>query len=223
MSRPAIQPGRAGSIPAARSLVVAPCGANAAAHAVTHWHYSRVMPVGSAVHFGVWEDSRFVGAIVFSRGANRNIASPYGLAQVECVELTRVALRRHDCPVTQALAWAVKALRQSSPGLRLVVSYADTAHGHHGGIYQAGSWLYLGPNGTGAGTSMEVRGRLLHKRTVFARYNTNSVEWVREHVDPEARWVTLPVKHRYVLPLDRGMRRALTPSALPYPPPITKS
>ena len=43
--------------------------------------------------------------------------------------------------------------------------------------------------------------------------------WLRLNVDPEARSITMPPKHRYLYPLDRAMRRQLAKQkiALPYP------
>ena len=70
---------------------------------------------------------------------------PFGLESTEACELVRVALApgRHH-PTSQCLAQSLKLLRRQSPGLRLVVSYADTKEGHLGIIYQATNWLFLG-------------------------------------------------------------------------------
>jgi len=56
------------------------CSHDAAKHAVMRWHYSRAMPKSKLVRLGVWEDGRFVGAIIYGLGANRHIARPFGLA-----------------------------------------------------------------------------------------------------------------------------------------------
>ena len=52
------------------------CDHKAARWACEHWHYSRSVPRGKSVYVGVWEDGRFIGVVIFSRGANRHIASP---------------------------------------------------------------------------------------------------------------------------------------------------
>ena len=65
---------------------------------------------------------------------------------------------------------AIKMLRRQSPGLRLLVSYADPEQGHHGGIYQGGNWIYLGHSIAQAGIIMH--GKFTHKRTVSARHGT---------------------------------------------------
>ena len=120
------------------------CSHEAAKYAVEKWHYSKTMPVGKMLHFGVWERDRFVGCVIFARGANLFVGDAYGLKQTEICELVRVAMTTHDTPVSQVVAHCLKMLAAGNPGIRLVVSYADSEQGHHGGIYQAGNWLYVG-------------------------------------------------------------------------------
>ena len=197
-------------------LLVAPCDHDAAKYAVLHWHYSRRMPAGKLVKFGVWESGEFIGAVVYGRGANHNLGAGFGLAQDQVCELVRVALREHAAPVTQVVAASLRELRRGNPGLRLVISYADPEHGHHGGIYQAGSWLYLGPSDAQA--ALLVDGVPMHKRTASANYGTASPELLRDMLKVPVEWAPVRWKHRYVMPLDRGMRRQLERLARPYPP-----
>ena len=188
----------------------------AAAHACTRWHYSRRMPVFGTVKVGVWEAGRFVGVVIFSRGATPEIGSPYGLPQTEICELTRVALRDHVTPVSRIIAIALKFLRKNSPGLRMVVSFADAAHGHHGGIYQASGWIYVGASETHA---YRVHGVAEHPKTLHSRYGTGgqSIPWLRKNVDPKAERIIAGIKYRYLMPLDEGMRAQVAPLSKPYP------
>ena len=73
---------------------------------------------------GVWEGPRYVGVIVFGRGATPRIGQPYGLQQGQVCELVRVAMRDHASPVSRMLAVAVRLLKRRCPALRLVISYA---------------------------------------------------------------------------------------------------
>lgn len=206
------------------ALTVAPCSRKAAEHAVLRWHYSQTMPVGKLVTLGVWEHERYTGAVAFGRGAQPQLGAQFGLAQTELCELVRVALRDHKHHVSQIVAAALRQLRTTNPGLRAVVSFADPAHGHHGGIYQAGNWLYMGHSETQ--TEYLVNGERVHERTLSsllkARAHTrrdgeSRLDWLRRTRDPRAQRVTVPSKHRYVYPLDRAMRRRLTKHAKPYP------
>lgn len=186
-----------------------------------HWHYSRAMPAGKLVKVGLWEDGTYRGVVLFGRGAAPNLVNAYGLDQTQGCELVRVALDdAHTTPTTQVVAGALRVLKDTNPGLRLVVSFADEGQGHLGTIYQAGNWLYLGAV---EHQHYRVRGEMVHPKTLHARYGAGgqSIPWLREHVDPNAERVPMPAKHRYVMPLDRAMRRQLLPLVQPAPRPPT--
>lgn len=189
---------------------------DAARYATRWWHYSHAMPGADTVKLGAWEGDTFVGVVIFSRGATPEIGSRYGLKQHEVCELTRVALRDHVTPVSRIIAIALKFLRKRAPGLRLVVSFADTAQGHHGGIYQAGNWVYCGCAETHA---YRIHGQLVHPKTLHSRYGKGgqSVPWLREHVDPDAARIVAGVKHRYLMPLDDDIRHQVEPLRQNYP------
>lgn len=195
---------------------VAPCSHAAAKLAVERWHYSRMMPVGKLARFGIWERDEFVGVVLFGRGAAPTLGSAYGLTQTQCCELVRVALRRHDTPVSCIVAAALSQLGATNPGMRLVVSFADTAQGHVGTIYQAGNWVYLGAVDH---QWYKVHGRMVHPKSLHSTYGKGgqSLPWLRNNVDRGAERVSMPPKHRYVMPLDRAMRRQVTKLAQPYP------
>lgn len=190
------------------------CSHEAAKYAVEHWHYSKSMPAGKSVKVGVWEEEKYIGCVIYSQGANNMIGRPYGLLQQQVCELTRVALTAHKNPVSRIIMLAQKFLKRQSPGIRLIVSYADTNQGHNGGIYQATNWIYVG--------EIELDccllfGKPVHRRTIFARYGTNSVEWLKKNIDPSATWADGAGKHKYLMPLDDAMRKQIEPLRKPYP------
>lgn len=195
------------------------CSHESALYACKTWHYSKCMPVGKTVKVGVWEDGKFIGAVVFARGANRNIGSPYGLSQTECVELARVALNRHKSPVTQIVSIALKMLRKLSPSLKLVVSYADLDQGHEGTIYQAGNWIYTGLTNVTGKQGYLIHGSVFHGKSVYSKYGAgkDNVKWLRENIDPNAREIPTKGKHRYLMPLTMQMRDDMLKLSKPYP------
>lgn len=181
----------------------------AAKYAVEHWHYSRSLPAGKLVKIGVWEGERFIGVVLFSRGANNHIGSPYGLKQTEVCELTRIALDKHTAPVTRIVRIALSMLTKVSPGLRLVVSYADADQDHEGKIYQAGNWLYEGHVNEGSRSAFIIHGKKVHPKTVHSLGVKQSLEEVRKHLDPKATLFVSKGKHKYLMPLDEDMRQWL--------------
>lgn len=177
------------------TLKVAPCSYEAAKYAVGNWHYSKQMPRHTRnACYGVWEGAGFVGCVVFGYGASPNLGTAYGLVVGQVIELTRVALRAHTAPVSQIISHAIVAVSRSNPGTRLVVSFADPARGHHGGIYQAGNWIYAGM--TNPTKEYVVNGRCYHTRALYdTRWahprgrmgnSTNLLDWVRVNLDPNA-------------------------------------
>lgn len=199
------------------------CSHDAAKHAVLWWHYSRQMPAAKLVRIGVWEHGRFVGVILYGSGANRHLARPFGLKPTEACELVRVALAPdRTYPTSRCLAISLKMLKRQSPGLQLVVSYADTKEGHLGIIYQATNWLYLGAS---TQPYLRVRGKIEHPRSLYDRYGKGGqqIAWLRANVDPNAERVQMPPKLKYVYAFHRDLRQRLAEQAKPYPKRVESS
>ena len=182
----------------------------AAKHAVENWHYSHSMPVGKTVKIGAWENGKFIGVVIFAYGANNNIGKPFGLEQTQCCELVRIALTMHTTPVSRVAAIAMRFLKSQSPGIKLVVSYADTAQGHHGGIYQAGNWTFCG---TSKGASQYVlNGRIVHSMQIQTFIRAGKIKSRKG-----LQVVKAGDKHKYLMPLDNEMKKRILPLAKPYP------
>lgn len=197
------------------------CSREAAKYAVEKWHYSRQMPTFKLVTFGVWENKKFVGTVIFGGGATPNLLKPYGLGQFEGCELVRVAMTNHKTPVSRVIAIALRMLKKTSPGLRLVVSFADPGEGHSGGIYKAGGWIYTGT--MSAAQYYKIKGRIWHPRSVVQKGCSNSLQAVKKWFGSDATAVIKPGKHRYLMPLDEAMREQIKLLAQPYPATVQSS
>jgi len=189
------------------------CTHEAAKYAVKHWHYSQCLPSFKRTKIGVWEDLVFVGCVVFSMGAAPHSHCPFGIARTELCELTRVALRQHSSPVSRIIAIALRMIKRQSPGLRLVVSYADPEKGHHGGIYAAGGWLYLGRTSLCEQFEYVATGQRVHTKTIKTGKRGRATKLKEQGVIRSVKvW-----KHKYAMPLDAAMRAQLEPLRKPYP------
>ena len=186
----------------------------AAKFACENWHYSKCLPVGKLVKVGAWEDGKFIGVVIYGRGATPHLGSPYGLGQDECVELVRIALKTHKAPVSKIASIAFRFLKKSNVKLRLIVSFADQSQGHHGGIYQAGNWIYAGQGEPAK--FYRIHGKLTHPRSIGAKGIIQNLAGART-IDPFATVVEVPGKHRYLMPLDAEMRQRILPLSKPYP------
>lgn len=193
-------------------LFLKECERQDAKRAVEQWHYSHAYPGPPVANYGVYEDGQFIGAVVYGVGATPMIGRPFGLSADAVCELTRVALCCHAAPVSRIVAISLRLLHKARPDVRLVVSFADTAQGHLGTIYQAGGWVYLGSNNYHL---YRINGKLVHGRSLYTRYGRGGqqVAWIRANLDPNAERVRVPPKHKYVWPFDKTipLRR------LPYP------
>lgn len=195
----------------ADELVVDWCEYKAAKFAVQNWHYSGCMPAIKNVNAGVWEDGDFIGAVVFSRPANANLGNKFNLGQDEFAELTRIALTDHNAPVSQIATYAINMLHDKDPGLKILFSYADPVQNHHGGIYQAMNWEYIGRGaksrlGRVAGTDEWKHSRQIQRLVQTGRVKRENIEWKQ-----------VPGKHKYVYPLADEVGRKVEPLSKPYP------
>ena len=182
------------------------CTFEAAKYAVEHWHYSKSMPAGKLVKIGVWEHNIYKGCVLFGRGANYNLCKSFKLRQTECVELVRIALSKHKTPVSKIVSISLKMLSRQSPGVKLIVSYADTAQGHLGGIYKASNWIYTGESHSESRID-PANGKVVHARSLFSKLG--SVKGIPK--------VSNPVKHRYLYALDPVLCETILKLSKKYP------
>ena len=186
----------------------------AAKYACENWHYSGCLPIGKLVKVGAWENGKFIGVVLFGRGASPRLGKPYGLPQDQCVELVRVALTSHIVPVSRVVSLSIKFLKRANPKIRLIVSFADTSKGHHGGIYQAGNWIYSG-KGPEVPRLVMPDGSTRHNRIYRGRN--------KQAIPSGAYWSKQEGKYRYLMPLDAEMKTSILHLAKPYPKRVTKA
>lgn len=188
----------------------------AVVHACKYWHYSDALPYHPHVKVGAWERGKFIGVVLFARGAGKDLLSPYGLKQNEGCELARVALDEHTVHVTRIVRIAIMFLRKRCPSLQLIVSFADPYQGHCGGIYQGGNWIYTG---TGGSDKMYLfKGKRIHSRGVSpSGMVMQQGGMVKAHTPSECKVVSLPPKHRYLFPLTQDMRKKIECLRKDYP------
>jgi len=179
-------------------LHIAPIKATDARKACARWHYSRTMPAGKSICFGVWEGGKFSGAIVFSYGANHNIGAPFQMPKGAAVELCRVALAPwHVWETSRACSIAIRMFRKANTQVRLLVSYADSSEGHHGGIYKAMGWICTGVSKTDV---WRINGKRTHARAYTgAQFGDPSK---KAKVRGELKITKGVIKYRYALALD---------------------
>lgn len=170
----------------------------------------------TSVAYGMFLENVLAGVLTLGTIPAGNAAGICGKEHAGRVrELTRLYLYDWAGPNAESCFMgrvfrAVAPYAESQGGL-ILLSYADTAAGHVGTIYQASNWIY-----TGASTSTQVMvdGSLVHMRVASDSRKGLSIAGLE-------RVATSP-KHRYVRFLGnrkqkRDLRKALAWPVLPYP------
>jgi hypothetical protein len=199
------------------NLKVEFCDHQAAKYACINWHYSKSIPAGKLVKFGVWENDKYIGCVLYGRGACNNLAKSLSLKVTECCELVRVALTKHKAPVSKIMAITLLLLKKQCPGLRAIVSFADSNKNHHGGIYQATNWIYIGKTDIGDSGSYIINGKLVHGRSVGSAIGSRAMNNVKKHYGEKVSRYASKGKHKYIYVLDKSIREKFLKIQKPYP------
>lgn len=140
------------------------------------------------------------------------------------LELVRVALNGKQEYTSQAVSMALKQLKKDVPFCRLVVSYADCDQDHLGTIYQATNWIYEGLSK--GDTYFIIKGAKVHRRSINSKKVVidgkrvpcpETLEMVQRFFDPDATVFRSTGKRKYLMPMDKKMRKQIEALAKPYP------
>lgn len=199
-------------------LTVVPIPHKFAKRIVERHHYLHSMPGGTEHCFGVIAGRSLAGAVTLGVGPANAYRLMDGAKRSDCVTLSRLWLS-DDLPrnsESRVIGFVLRLLRRETD-LKFVVSYADPAKGHLGGIYKATNWLYTGLSEPSPmldfGDGVER-----HSRSVAHNHGTHSLRFFAER-GLKVRKVPHPGKHRYLYLLDPSCRSRLTCSVMAYPKP----
>ena len=182
---------------------------------VSH-HYLHSIPGGTMLTFGVFLETRLMGAIVFGAGPQNGFRLVDGARMEDCLTLTRLwltdVLPRNS--ESRVLGFTIKAM-QKYTSVKFLVSYCDPVQGHIGTIYLATNWLY-----TGLSTPMSLfdlgDGVARHSRSFAHAFGTRSISYFKSH-EMQVHQLNQTGKYRYVYFLDKSWATRLRPLVLPYP------
>lgn len=177
-------------------------------------HYARRMcPVSYA--FGAYRGGELQGVVTYGTPVSSSLRK--GIAGDEwephVLELNRLCCASEKNMASRLVGQSLRMLPKPS----LVVSYADTAQGHIGYIYQATNFLYTGLSAKR--TDWKIKGREhLHGATVAdeSRGQANRAEWMRAKYGDDFYLEDRPRKHRYVYACGSRKQREAMLDALRY-------
>lgn len=166
-------------------------------------HYLHSVPSGST-----WTFTYDSAIVLFSIPGNPHLARwLLGSSEHRILELSRLWAPDGHRPnlLTEAIAYAVGELRKRDRDVAALIAYADPNHAHHGGVYQAGSWRYLGATDE-TRAYVDAAGRQRSRRAVLGgKKRANRQELQAEGLQE----VRVQGKHRYARGLTRQARKAI--------------
>lgn len=191
---------------------------------VEEHHYSgSINGIKSTYCFGLYKDGILKGASIFGM-LSTTAWKKYGGTEKDVIELRRL-VTLPNLPantLSKFVAECIRYIKQHSE-FKVVVSYADPYYGHHGGIYQACNFLYLGETSKDTILRDKHTGKSYHSRAMRTKYKGELKPFARrlkEQYDKgELEIVTVPGKHIYVYPLKKTHRKRFINISLIYPRP----
>lgn len=188
-------------------------------YACMNFHYAKAVPVCQYCYSVFNDSNEWCGVIIYGSGATPHIANPYDKIQGQVVELERVALngKQGHGNTSKAVSMSLKALQKEAPFIDLVVSYADMDQAHLGILYQATNWIYQGLTNANQRGAFIIHGKRYHPKSVHSKGWKQSILWLRENVDPEAKEFITQGKHKYLYPMTKEMRNRVQILSMPYP------
>jgi hypothetical protein len=165
---------------------------------VTRWHYSRRMPTGKNICYGLYANGQLYAVIVYGIGVNPYQAKFLGVKQV--LEIKRMCRSEPALPypLSRFIALTAKMVAKEYAH-DCLIAFADPDHGHEGTVYKASGFRMHGM--TNAEWHLEdEHGEKRHRRYAFryARRNGKSVaesradlKLKRVQTSPKYRWIRL--------------------------------
>lgn len=178
-------------------------------------HYAGRFPSVSCA-FGLFRDGKIEGVVTYgtppSSSLRSGICGPDYTKNV--VELNRLCLRKNiKGDASFLVSKSLKLLGRDA----IIVSYADTAQGHIGTVYQASNFIYCGLSAKR--TDWKVRGKEgLHGQTIADEFKGKGrADKMREKYGDDFYLSPRSRKHRYVMIVGSRKFKKQARASLRYP------
>lgn len=173
------------------TIEVKPITKDLAQRVITAKHYSRRLGIFWE-GFGLYVDGELRGVVCYGQPSAPIQKHAFRDRDFRLYELTRLVVDRGvDNGASILIGRSLRMLREKKCA---VISYADTAHGHSGIVYQATNWLYTGAN-YAHDTLYIINGVPTHPMTLRDKLGVlNPTQWARENNIERA---VKQKKHRY--------------------------
>lgn len=160
------------------------------------WHYSKRIPTGKNVHFGLWVDNNLYAVITYGIGVNPYQAKFLGVNSTMEIKRMCRSEPKKKYELSRFIRLSLRILKKEF-SFDAIVAFADPEEGHEGIVYKASGFTHEGY--TNAEWHLVGRdGVKRHRRYAYrmARRNNISVAEarkilgvVRVKTEPKYRWV----------------------------------
>ena len=180
-------------------------------------HYAKRWPSISYA-YGLFDDDELIGCVTYGTPASATLRA--GIAGIEnagkVLELNRLVLKYNE--KNQASFLVGYSLRKL-PHNRYIISFADIAQGHNGGVYRASNFMYCGLSAKR--TDWKVKGmEHLHGQTIADEFrgSPNRAACMREKYGDNFYLAPRSRKHRYIYVTGKNPEKRRMVELLRYKP-----
>ncbi len=184
---------------------------------VVKYHYSKLwtkcsvalglfIDTGNEHAFFDEPEEKMIGVIVYGDPIGRLTGQSISdeIKRTEVLELTRLFI--HDgygkniesYVISQSFKW----LKEHSPDIKVLISYADPEQAHDGCIYQATNWIYQGCGSFQLMPTYSLRlneeDDWMHSRNVYSKYGSNNIDKMKKAIGHDFWLKRETTKHRYI-------------------------
>ena len=145
-------------------------------------HYSKKISSRVRVSLGFFNNNDdLVTCIVYNHPVGLRITKWMHRNNINCAELGRLFSNDGLPKNTESycISQSFKYLKEHYPDIKYLISYADSSHGHNGGIYQATNWKYIGKSVSGNGVFI-IDGIETHPKALYNRHGTSTRKVIKE-------------------------------------------
>lgn len=162
--------------------------------------------------FGLYNEDTIIGVCCFGQPSAPIQKHAFKDRNFRLYELTRLVI---DSDIKNGASMLIAgSLKQLKEKPAAIISYADSAHGHCGIVYQATNWLYTGAV-KAHDNLYEIDGKLVHPMTLRDKFGvTNPTKWAAEH---GIKKIKPKEKHRYFQFIGTKTQIRMMQDKLSYP------
>jgi hypothetical protein len=164
------------------------------------YHYARFGRAASVIYQVVMPDNHIIAVVKFSPVVRKEVATSEGLEQFEVLELDRFLIvpgAAAENLGSKIMSTVIQTIKKTKPNITALVSFADPAHGHTGGLYKASNWKFLGTGAKSYYYRSET-GDEVNKKTLYNAAKRRGMREKEYAANLALSKIQTPGKHKFI-------------------------